>query len=145
MGLWKNSLALPKIEPGNYCTASREISADLAGKERQGKKGKLRRKIGKFKKGKVENWKWKEEKLQNDERKFQNDERTFFSKPLKFVLGLPKWKFSTGKKHFTPGKVRKNDFAPCEKFSHYAPAASKSSTILQYNIALWFYSFWSLR
>ena len=27
-----------------------------------------------------------------------------FSKRQKFVLGLPKWKFSTGKKHFTPGK-----------------------------------------
>ena len=27
-----------------------------------------------------------------------------FSKPLKFVLGLQKWKFSTGKKHSTPGK-----------------------------------------
>ena len=27
-----------------------------------------------------------------------------FSKPLKKILGLPKWKFSTGKKHFTPGK-----------------------------------------
>ena len=45
-----------------------------------------------------------------------------FSKWLKFVLGLPKWKFPTGKKHFTPGKkVRKNDFAPSEKFSCYAP------------------------
>ena len=27
-----------------------------------------------------------------------------FSKLLKFVLGLPKWKFPTGKRHFTPGK-----------------------------------------
>ena len=27
-----------------------------------------------------------------------------FSKRLKFILGLPKWEFSTGKKHFTPGK-----------------------------------------
>ena len=27
-----------------------------------------------------------------------------FSKRLKFVLGLPKWKFSIGKKHFTPGE-----------------------------------------
>ena len=39
---------------------------------------------------------------------FQNDK--------KFVLGLPKWKFSTRKKHITPGKKsRKNDFAPSEK------------------------------
>ena len=27
-----------------------------------------------------------------------------FSKPLTFILGLPKWEFSTGKKHFMPGK-----------------------------------------
>ena len=32
-----------------------------------------------------------------------------FSKPLKFVLGLPKWEFSTGKKHFTPGKNKIDD------------------------------------
>ena len=46
-----------------------------------------------------------------------------FSKPLKFVLGVPKWKFSTGKKHFMPGrKIKKNDFAPgSENFSCYAP------------------------
>ena len=45
--------------------------------------------------------------------KNENEERTFFLsflgfffffcftlfKPLKFVLGLPKWEFSTGKKH----------------------------------------------
>ena len=27
-----------------------------------------------------------------------------FSKPLNFVLGLPKWEFPTGKRHFTLGK-----------------------------------------
>ena len=27
-----------------------------------------------------------------------------FSKPLEFVLGVPKWEFATWKKHFTPGK-----------------------------------------
>ena len=52
------------------------------------------------------------------------EERTFFffffffafhfSKRLKFVLGPPKWKFSTGKKHFTP--IRKSDFTPSENF-----------------------------
>ena len=58
--------------------------------------------------------------------KLQNEERTLFSfslfiylfihlfiylffafhflKPLKFALGLQKREFSTGKKHFTPGK-----------------------------------------
>ena len=27
-----------------------------------------------------------------------------FLKPLKFFWGVPKWKFLTVKKHFTPGK-----------------------------------------
>ena len=39
-----------------------------------------------------------------------------FSKQQKFVLELPKWKFSTGK------KFRKNDYASSEKFFCYAPA-----------------------
>ena len=30
-----------------------------------------------------------------------------FSKPLKFVLSLPKWEFPIGKKHFTPKKKKK--------------------------------------
>ena len=37
--------------------------------------------------------KWKEE---NEEKIFLFS--FYFSKPLKLVLGLPKWKFSTGKK-----------------------------------------------
>ena len=49
-----------------------------------------------------------------------------FSKPLKFVLGPPKWKFSTGKKYFMPKKKnRKNDFAPSENFSCYTPGMSE--------------------
>ena len=44
-----------------------------------------------------------------------------FSKP-EIVLGLPKWEFPTGKKHFTlEKKFRKNEFAPSEKYSSYAP------------------------
>ena len=44
-----------------------------------------------------------------------------FSKPLKFVFGLPKCEFSTGKKAFHTGKkIRKNDFAPSEKYYSYA-------------------------
>ena len=39
----------------------------------------------------------------------------YFSKPLKFVLGLPKWKFSTGKKHFTPGKKSEKMTLPPQK------------------------------
>ena len=73
-------------------TSHREISADLLGKEKEGKKGKMEKKRRKIEKGKVKNCK----------RKLQNEERTFFlllffffffalhfSKPLKFVLGLP--------------------------------------------------------
>ena len=47
-----------------------------------------------------------------------------FSKSLKFVLSLPKWEFSTGKKHFTPGKNQQKWLAPSEKYSSYAPANS---------------------
>ena len=87
----------------------------------------MEQKRRKIKKGKVENWKWKEERLQNEERTFffcfvlfcfvfvfslgffffffpSSFFAFHFSKPLKFVLGLPKWKFSTGEKHFTLGK-----------------------------------------
>ena len=50
-------------------TSDREISADLQGKERQGKKGKWSSKEGKWK-GEVENLQWKEEKVQNEENHF---------------------------------------------------------------------------
>ena len=67
---------------------------------KKGKRVKIEKKRRKIVKEKVENWKWKVEKLQNEERTFFS---SHFSKPLKFVLGLPKWKFSTGKKYFRPG------------------------------------------
>ena len=53
-----------------------------------------------------------------------------FSKPLKFFLGVPKWEFSTGKKHFMPGKKirKKNYFVPSEKYSCYAPALTPHMT-----------------
>ena len=42
---------------------------------------------------------------------------TYREKPLKFVLGLPKLKFSTGKKHFTPGqKSGKITLSPQKNF-----------------------------
>ena len=68
--------------------------------------------------------KGKVEKIQNEERPpfFFFFFASHFSKSVKFVLGLPKWKFSTGKKLFTLGKkIRKNDFAPSEKISCYTP------------------------
>ena len=91
-------------------TSDREISSDLLpGKKRQGK----RENVG--------------EKKENQKREGGNGRRKsykkttkgpffffflvclfffafHFSKRLKFVLGPPKWKFSTGKKHFMPGK-----------------------------------------
>ena len=72
------------------------------GKEKREKGWKLRRKERKlFVKGKVE-------KLQNEERTFFFFFASHFSKPLKFVLGLPNWKFSTRKKHFMQGKKQTN-------------------------------------
>ena len=44
-----------------------------------------------------------------------------FSKPLKFVLGLPKWKFSTGKKHFTAGKKSGKMTLPRQKILPVTP------------------------
>ena len=105
-------------------TSDWEISADLSGsgKDRQGKKGKWGKKQGKLKKRrwkkekkgngvkKKENWKSEGGKLEMEGGKVTKWGDFFFffavhfSKWLKFVLGLPKWKFSTGKKHFTSGK-----------------------------------------
>ena len=107
-------------------TSDREISWE---KKIIEKGGKWRRKEGKSVKGKVENWKWKESsKFQNEERtfflfiffSFFSFSFLFFlsfflfffafhfSKRLKFVLefvlGVPKWKFSTRKKVFHAGK-----------------------------------------
>ena len=110
-------------------TFYREIFADLPGKKRQEKRerGKIEKKR-KIVKKKVENWKWEEGKLQNEKRTsfffFFFCFSLFKTKRLKFVLGLPKWKFSAGEKAFhARKKIRKNDFAPLEKFSCYAPAA----------------------
>ena len=93
-------------------TSDWEISADLPGKERQGEKGKWSRKEGKSKKGR-----WK---IENGRKSYKMRRGPFFSfhfwKPLKFVLGLPKWEFSTGKKS---GKM--TFFAPSEKHSSYVP------------------------
>ena len=85
-------------------TSDRDIFADVSGKKRQGKKGKG---------VKIEKRRWK---IGNGSRKMLEKEvRTLFFffffflafhfwKRRKFVLGLPKWEFSTGKKHFMPGK-----------------------------------------
>ena len=75
---------------------------------------------------KLKNGRWK---IENGRRKnYQIGEDFFFfpfhfSKRLKIVLGLPKWEFSTGKSiSRREKKIRKNDFAPSEKYSSYASA-----------------------
>ena len=106
--------------------SDREISADLP------EKGKWSRKEGKSKKGrwKIENGRRKSYKMRGG--LFFSFFLSFFfffffllftfQKPLKFVLGLPKWEFSTGKKHFTPGKkIRKMTLPTLKKYSCYAP------------------------
>ena len=73
-------------------TSKREIFADLvSGKDRQGKWGK-----------KEENWKSEAEKFKMERGNcffFFFFHAPLFSKWLKFVLGLPKWKFSTRNYH----------------------------------------------
>ena len=45
-----------------------------------------------------------------------------FSKQLKFVLGLPKWEFSTGEKSILRREKNKEKLVcPSEKYSSYAP------------------------
>ena len=95
-------------------TSDREISADLSGKEARKK----------LKHGeKKENWKREGGKLKWKEGKSRNEERIFFllftfSKRQQFVLGVPKWKFSTGKTHFMLGKrlspIEKNSVRPLQ-------------------------------
>ena len=91
------------------------------GKKRQGKKRekgwKLRRKEGKSEKGR-----WKKKPENGSRKSYKKSWGPFFFffafhfwKRRKFVLGLPKWEFSAG------GKIRKNDFAPSEKYACYAP------------------------
>ena len=103
-------------------TSDREISADLSGKKRQGKNGKWgkwRRKVGK--EGKLLNG-WRE--------KLENEERTFFLllfcfslfKTTKISFWCTKMAIFYLEKGFHAGKkIRKNDFAPSEKNSYYAP------------------------
>ena len=116
----------------NVVSTTALISADLPGKKRQGKKGKRGEIQENCKKGrwKIENGRWKSYKTRNEERFlfvfvvvvvvvvvvvfvflfcfvlfcFVFCFFVLFFLLLKYVLGLSKWKFSTGKKHFTPGK-----------------------------------------
>ena len=110
-------------------TSDWEISADLPGKKMQGKRGKgvkIEKKRRKIVKGKVENWKWKVEKLQNEERTFFFFFFFFFCfslfKTTKISFGSTKMDIFYRENAFhAVKKIRKNEFAPSEKFFCYAP------------------------
>ena len=125
-------------------TFHREMFADVSGKKRQVKKGKgvkiekKRRKVGK---GKREGGKKMEievgKVIKRGEDLFffffffffssSSSSSFHFWKRRKFVLGLPKWEFSTGKKTFHAWKkIRKNYFPHSGKYACYAPAAPDS-------------------
>ena len=54
--------------------------------------------------------------------KLQNEERTFFFKMTEICFGSTKMEIFYREKAFHAGKrIRKNDFAPSEKFYCYAP------------------------
>ena len=59
-----------------------------------------------------------------------------FSKPLKFVLGLLKWEFSTGKKHFTLGKKSAKMTAPSEKYSSCNAPDRQHTEAVYYKLSL---------
>ena len=114
-------------------TSDQEISADLPGKKRQGKKEKgvkIEKKRRKIVKGKVENWKWKVEKLKNEKKKWGEDFFfcfvfvfcfPLFKKTTKISFGSTKMEIFYREKVFHAWKkIRKNDFATSEKFSCYA-------------------------
>ena len=124
-GQWLNRQGrVPQTETSDW-----EISADLPGKKEARKKGvKIEKKRSKIVKGKGGKLKMEGGKVTKWGEVFCLFVCLFvfffayhFSKPLNFVLGLPKWKFSTGKKHFTPGKKSgKITSPPQKKFSSYA-------------------------
>ena len=95
---------------GSKCppeTTDQEIFTDLSGKDRQGKNG---------------NWGKQEGKLK------QNEVRTFFFLNLtKICFGSTKMEIFYRKNVFY---ARRNDFAPSEKFTCYAPARNEPDITL---------------
>ena len=101
--------------PGNFCWPT--------GKREWRKNGKMETKTRKMR-WKIENRRRKSYKMRRGLSSSSSSSSSFhFLKWLKFVLGLPKWKFSTDreKAFYTGKKIQKNDFAPSEKFSCHAP------------------------
>ena len=76
-------------------------------------------------------------KLNMEGGKLQNEERTFFfsfhfSKPLKFILDLPKREFSTEKKKISlQEKYRENDLDPLRKIFLLRLAPTARSVVLR--------------
>ena len=88
------------------------------------KRGKEKRERGENWVEKVENWKWKQENV----RKRGEDLFFFFFfcfsllKTTKIFFGSTKmWIFHREKSFQAGKKIRKNDFAPSEKYACYAP------------------------
>ena len=114
--------------PGNFCWRIGKKEA-----RKKGKRGwKLRRKEGKLWKGR-----WK---IGNGSRKsYTKRWGLFFAfhfwKRRKFVLGLPKWGFYTGKKHFTLGKIQEKMTLPPQKNMPVMPLYVNEGTLFKIFIA----------
>ena len=88
------------------------------------KRGKEKRERGENWVEKVENWKWKQENVRK-----RGDDLFFFFffcfsllKMTKICFGSTKMEIFYREKAFHAGKkIRKNDFAPSEKYACYAP------------------------
>ena len=108
--------------------SDRQIFADVSRKKRQGKKGKgvkIEKKKRKIVKGKVGNWKSYKEK--GDDLFFFFFFFFFFCfsvlKQTEIYFGSTKIGIFYREEAFHAGKkIRKNDFAPSEKYACYAPA-----------------------
>ena len=106
--------------PGNFCWP---IGEKKRGREKM-EKGETEKKRRKIVKGKVENWEWKEGLVSK-----WGEDLFFFLSFFAFTFQNDKnlfWVYQNGnflpEKAFHAGKkIRKNDFAPSEKFSCYAP------------------------
>ena len=91
------------------------------------KEARKKRKRGENWKEKKENCKMEGEQLEMEEGKVIKSVEDFFSpfhfwKRRKIVLGHPKWEFSTGNKHYTPGKKSgKMTFCPLWKICLLRP------------------------
>ena len=102
---WRNSWGGGREQSASLTLLTGKFLLTYQKKREARKNGKKRKKEGKIK----ENG-----KFEMEGEKLQNEKRTIFfffffllfhfSKPLKFVLGLPKWELSTGKKHFSSRK-----------------------------------------